>query len=346
MKSLARYAAANAVTRTMLSELLTRPDFEMIARSESVQAAWLALRKTSYEQWLPEDAPGEVLGIERILREVTAARFKRSGYTLRGKPLQVSRTLLARWELDNLEFALRLWHSKDTRLQSYLTFPSFVNDIPVYDIVEAETLEEIALILRNTPYFEPVSQSVKVYRERRSVFFVEIALERDYYAGLLDAVGELGGKDASEARRIVSAEVDLVNLSWLARLVEYYEVEPAAFRTYMIPGPSEISRRLAEPGVTLESLKSLRSSLLGDRLARGVEGDTQLDTIAMLEAIVSEVAVDAASRALAGYPFSIGCIFAFYLLKRIELKNLNTVFGGIALGMSDNEILDRLYGVR
>ena len=218
MKSLARYAAANAVTRTMLSELLTGADLENLARAESLHAAWLALRKTSYGQWIPEDHPEEVMGVERILREVTAARFKRSAHTLRGKPREVSTSLLARWELDNLQFALRLWHAKDTGLQAYLTFPSFVNDIAIYDIVEAETVEEIALILRNTPYFEAVSQSVKVYRDRRSVFFVEIALERDYYRRLLGAIDELGGNDATQAERIVSAEIDLINLSWLAVL--------------------------------------------------------------------------------------------------------------------------------
>jgi V/A-type H+-transporting ATPase subunit C len=346
MRSLARYATTNAVTRTMLSELLTAADLESIARSESVQSAWLALRKTPYERWVPEDPPGEVLAIERILREVTAARFRRSAHTLRGKPRQVSTALLARWDLDNLEFALRLWHSKDTSLQDYLTFPSFVNDIPIYDVVEAETLEEIALILRHTPYFEPVSSSVRMYREKNSIFFVEIVLERDYYERLLSVIRELGGKDAAQAQRIVSAEIDLVNLSWLARLVEYYEVEPASFQAYMIPAPSEISRRLAEPGVTTERLKDLRSRLVGERSAEGAEGTSHLDTIAMIEGMVSEAAVDTARSALAGYPFSIACVFAFYLLKRTELKNLNTVFGGKEIGVPDNEILSRLYGLR
>lgn len=346
MKSLARYAAANAVTRTMLSELLTRADLESVARAESLHAAWLTLRKTSYGQWLPEDHPGDVMGIERSLREVTAARFKRSAHTLRGKPREVSTSLLARWELDNLQFALRLWHAKDTSLQAYLTFPSFVSDIAIYDIVEAETVEEIALILRNTPYFEAVSRSVKVYRDRRSVFFVEIALERDYYRRLLGVIGELGGNDTTQAERIVSTEIDLVNLSWLARLVEYYEIEPAGFKTYMIPGPSQISRRLAGPGVTSGSLRELGAQLLGGHLGGVPESSSQLETIAMIESIVRELAVSAARSALAGYPFSIGCVFAFYLLKRTELKNLNTVFGGKALGISESEILARLYGLR
>ena len=56
--------------------------------------------------------------------------------------------------------------------------------------------------------------------------------------------------------------------------------------------------------------------------------------------------IDTARNILIGYPFSIGCVFAFYLLKRTELRNLNTVFAGRWLGADETEILNRLYGVR
>jgi vacuolar-type H+-ATPase subunit C/Vma6 len=346
MRSLARYATTNAITRTMLSELLTREDFESIIRSESVHGAWLALKKTAYEHWIPDDPPRDALGIEKILREVTARRFKRSAHALTGKPREVSTNLLTRWELDNLEFGLRLWHSHDTSLQEFLTYPSLVNDVPVYDITEAETIEEIALVLRHTPYFEPVSASVRIYREKHSIFFVEIALERDYYARLLDAIRGLGGTDARQAEKIVSAEIDMLNLSWLTRLIEYYEVQPVNFGEYVIPGPSEISRRLSQPDVTHESLRDLGSEFLGSPASFGTEGQSQLETIGLIESMVRESAVESARSALAGYPFSIGCVFAFYLLKRAELRNLQTVFGGKAIETPEDEILNRLYGLR
>jgi vacuolar-type H+-ATPase subunit C/Vma6 len=346
MRSLARYATTNAITRTMLSELLTRADFEAITRSESPEGTWLALRKTSYEDWIPEDPPGDVLGIEKILREATALRFKRSIHALRGKPHEVGTDLLARWEVDNLEFALRLWHGKDLSLQEYLTYPSLVNDVPVYDVTEAETLEEIALVLRLTPYFEPVSASVKTYRVKQSIFFVEIALERDYYTRLLGAIRGLGGKDAAQAEKIVSTEIDMLNLSWLMRLIEYHGIEPGSFHEFIIPAPTELSRNLGEPGLTLDRLKEIKSGLLPDHLLRESETAPQLDTLTLMESMVREMAVDTARTALAGFPFSIGCVFAFYLLKRSELRNLHTVFAGKALGAGEGDILNRLHGLR
>jgi vacuolar-type H+-ATPase subunit C/Vma6 len=346
MKSLARYATTNAITRTMLSELLSKGDFENIVRSEGIQGAWLSLRKTSYGDWIPEDSPTDVLAIDKILREVTAARFKRAIHALTGVPREVGTVLLSRWELDDLEFALRLWHSKDKGLADFLTFPSLVHDIPVYDVVDAETIEEIALLLRNTPYFEPLSISVSTYKEKKSIFFVEIALERDHYARLLKAATGLGGTDGAGARKIISAEIDVLNLSWLARLLEYYEVQPGAFNLYAIPGPSEISRRLSAPGLSAEVLKEIRMEFAAARMPGGVESESQLDSIALMEGLVREMAVEAARSSLAAYPFSIRCVFAFYLLKRTELANLQTVFGGKALGSPDSEIMNRLYGLR
>lgn len=346
MRSLARYATTNAITRTMLSELLTKADFESVIHGESVQGAWLALRRTPYQDWISEDPPGDILGIEKVLREVTASRFKRSIHALRGKPREVGTDLLARWEVDNLEFALRLWHGKDTSLQEFLTYPSFVTDVPVYDVAEAQTLEEIAVALRHTPYFEPVSASLKTYREKGSVFFVEMALERDYYSRLLDAVGELGRSDAPQAEKIVAAEIDMLNLSWLMRLVEYYDIQPAAFHQFMIAGPSEISRRLSDPALTSEGFAAIQSDLLTGQVPREGGAVSRVETIAFIESIVREMAVDVARKALAGFPFSIGCVFAFYLLKRAELQNLKTVFAGKAIGAGEDDILGRLYGLR
>ena len=346
MRSLARYATTNAITRTMLSELLTRRDFDSIISADSLQTAWLALRKTPYEVWVPEDFPGTVLGAEKILREVAARRFRRSIHALAGRPHEVGTLLLARWDLDNLEFALRLWYSKDTTLEEFLTYPSFVHDIPVYDVAEAETIEEIALLLSNTPYFEALSSSVKVYREKRSVFFVEVALERDYYRRLLKAIRDLGGKDTQQAEKIVSGEIDVLNLSWLTRLVEYHKIPPSDFSRFMIRGPSEMCRRLADVTATAETLTEIREGFLADRPA--VEGGevSALSTMSLMEGVIHEMAVDAARRLLSGYPFSIGCVFAFYLLKRIELKNLYSAFSGKALGSSQEEISARLLGLR
>jgi V/A-type H+-transporting ATPase subunit C len=330
----------------MLSELLSRKDFENIIRSETLDGAWLALRKTSYGEWTQADPPSDNAGVEKVLREATAARFKRAIRSLRGAPREVADMLLSRWDIDNLEFALRIWHGRDNTLQEYLTYPTFADDVQVHDIVEAETLEEVALILGNTPYFDPVRTSLRTYREKKSIFFVEMALERDYYERLLRAVRDLGGTDARQAMKVIGAEIDMINLSWLARMVDYYGIKVEQFHEYVIPGPSDVSQKLASPGLSDQDLKDIRGDFLGRRSPEEAEGFSQLEGVALIEGMLREMAVDAAHHSLAGYPFSIGCVFAFYLLKRLEFKNLQTVFVAKSIGAAAGDIGARLYGLR
>lgn len=345
MKSLARYAVANAVTRTMLSEFLNREDFEALVRAGSMEEAWAALGRTSYGDYVPEDIKADELAIEKALREVTAHRFRRATRHLRGKPAEVGKMLLARWELDNLEFALRLWHGGDSSLDEYITVPSFVHDIPLYEITSAGSIDEVALALRRTPYFEPVVASSAAYKTKGSIFYVEIALESDYYARLLEAIGALGGKDTSDGERMIASEIDRLNVSWLARLMQYYDVKGADAHEYMIRGPSPFSRRLADPEEAGSAFADITSEMLEGPAAAVGEKPLSLERLTVLERMVAEMGVTIARGLLAGYPFRITSTVAFYILSRVELRNLATVFVGKAHGLTDAAISQRLQGL-
>jgi len=345
MKSLARYAVANAVTRTMLSEFLTREDFDSLIRAASVEETLAALGRTSYGDYIPGDIKADELAIEKALREVTAHRFRRAARHLKGKPGDVGRILLARWELDNLEFALRLWQGKDSSLDQYITVPSFVHNIPLYEITAAESIDEVALALRHTPYFEPVVSSSRAYKTKGSIFYVEIALESDYYMRLLNAISALGGKDSYDGERIIASEIDGLNISWLARLVQYYDVRDSEVHEYMIPGPSPISKRLAAPGDSGSAFADITSDILADRPAVEGKAALSLDRLSLLERMVAEMGVSIARGLLAGYPFRITSTIAFYILDRLELKNLSTVFVGKARGLTEAAISQRLQGL-
>lgn len=345
MKSLARYAVTNAVSRAMLSDCLTREDFGAILRAGSVAEAWKALRKTAWGHGLAEDAKLDPLSLEKQLREWTAQRFSRSIKMLSGAPKAVGAVLLSRWELENLEFALRLWHGKDPSLEAFLSYPLFVHKIPVVEILAAESIDDVALALRHTPYAEPLSESTAQYKERHSIFYVEVALEKDYYRRLLKAVSDLGGRDAREGKKIVGADIDMLNLTWLARLLQYYDVPAPNLAEIMVPGPSPLSKELASTGLTPGTFDELSSRYLAGQLKTEGNNLSNLEQVSLLEYLVSEMAVKEARRMLVGFPFSITCVLSFYLLLRVELKNLIVLFAGKASGVSESAIVAHLYGL-
>lgn len=328
-----------------MSELLTREDFDSLIRAASIEEAWAALGRTSYGEHIPDDVKTDELAIEKALREVTAHRFRRAMRHLRGEPAAVGKILLGRWELDNLEFALRLWHGRDPSLDEYISYPSFVYNIPLYEITASESIDEVALALRHTPYFEPVVSSSKAYKTKGSIFYVELALESDYYVRLLAAISALGGRDSSDGERMIAPEIDRLNISWLARLVQYYHVSDAEVHEYMMPGPSSISKRLAAPGGAGEAFSDITSELLEGRPVSEGKAALSLDRLSLLERMVGEMGVATARGLLAGYPFRITSTIAFYILNRVELRNLATVFVGKAGGLTEAGISQRLQGL-
>jgi len=346
VRSLARYAVTNAVTRAMLPDLLTKQDFEAILRAGPVPEAWKALRKTAWGGWLAEDAPLDPMSVEKQLREGTAHRFNASIRMLKGAPKKVGALLLSRWELDSLEFALRLWHGKDPSLEAFLSCPPFVHGIPVIEIIRAQTLDEVTEALRHTPYVKPLHNSAARYQEKRSIFYVEVALEKDYYRRLLDAVKALGGIDAREGARIIGADIDLLNLAWLARLFQYYKIPAAEFPDVIVPGPSALSKELAQPAaLTPDAFNALSTRFLATRMTGEGRSLSSPEQVSLLEYLVSEMSVAEARRLLARFPFSITGIFSFYLLLRVELKNLVSLFAAKACGINEADISTRLYGL-
>ncbi|MCC6491005.1 MAG: V-type ATPase subunit [Candidatus Hydrogenedentes bacterium] len=344
MRTLTRYAETNVVTRAMLSALLTQHDFDALIRSSSVSEAWELLRKTEFGPLLPDGVPRDPLGLEQCLHSAAATRFQRSIRRLHGRASVVGDLLLSRWDLDNLEFVLRLWHGKEGDTPRLSSLSHFVHDIPFPVIGEAQSIKEVITALRGTPYASPLTDASSAYQEKHSVFYLETALERDHYRRLLAATAALGGADARTGMAIACAEIDMLNLAWIARQMQY-PLAPHDAATF-IPGPTELSRELSAPGLTAEKLAELGDKHLKKVLPGSDDARSGLQRIALLEEMLGEMAAASALRQFVRYPFTIGCVFSFYILVRLELKNLCAVFAGKAAGVGERDIEARIHGGR
>lgn len=345
MIALSRYCESNAVAHAILPRLLTREDYAALARGPTVQESWNTLRKTAYGAWLPEETAPDALGLERRLREVTAIWLHESTRRLHGRAAAVGRLLLARWELDHVQFSLRLWHGKDAHFEALLGFPLFLNQVAPVAMVSAESLEDLARVLEKTPYARPLRESAARYRQSGSILYPELALERDYYGRLLAAAGALGGSDGRTAVRLVSDEIDGLNVSWLSRLHAYHQVPEDRIGELLIPGPSPLSRQAGRPGADYEALAGPANALMAPYADLGGGHVPAADRAALLERALDELAIARARAGLRSYPFSIAGVFAFQRILRTELGNLCRVFTGKRFGVGNQELLDRIRGV-
>lgn len=332
MKSLSRYAVANTVVRARLSNLLTGRDFESIAQAGSLEDAWGVLTRTSYGEILPAWSGQSVYEIDALLHNASGRRFQDAARPLRDPAGGAGAILLSRWDLDVLEYALRLWHAGEPGPGNAGGYGTFVNSFSPDAVTALENLEDAVQLLKHTPFARPIQRASEDYAAKHSLFPVENALERDYYRRLFDALNRLGGQDGRDARAMIGAEVDLLNLACLARLLNYYDVIPEDFHAYVIPSGSPASKRLLQRGMSVENIFDLLTRAMAGVPGAAGPQPAPVEQISLLENALNEIMSASARRALVGYPFSFKSVLAFYILTRIELRALRSLIAAKNMG--------------
>ena len=346
MRALARYATTNVTVRAMRSTLVSAVEFDALARAPSLGAAWNFLKKTAFGAALPDVDWNRSQDAEQYIRHASAIQFQRSVRHLRGRPATVATMLLSRWDLDNLQTALRAWHGHDAEHGAHSPPGCYVHQIAFDHIAESNTIVEVAAALHGTPYAAPIIAASAEYEKAQSTFAIELTLEKDFYARLIDATAALGGADARDGLAILGAEIDLMNLAWIGRMLRAPQAPGIDVSNAVIPGPSKFSRSLAACGTSRDRLAQVSDDYVGRLMPHHDDMPSDVQHLALLEYAVADAAAALAQRQFERFPFRIACIYAFYLLTRLEMKNLIAVFAGKAAEMNESDIRKRLFAVR
>lgn len=314
MRPLARYARANTVARAKVSTMLSRTDLDTLEHAASFEEFWGLLRNTAYGAALPLWADQSAYEIDRQLHRVSGERFRSVARALSGKPGAVATLLLSRWDLDALKFALRLWHGGES-LSGDTSYACFVDAMPIDHLMTAENLGGVARALEGTPYARALLPTLRPYAAHRSLYYVEAALENDFYRRLGASVEALGGQEALEGKAMIEVETGLLNLSLLGRLLHYHDLSPEEAAAFTVGRGKTAS----------DDPLGVIQARLGQTALGVSEGAGPVDSLALLEHVLRESMSAAAYRALAGYPFSITTVLAVYFLIRLELKSLRSI---------------------
>ena len=137
-------------------------------------------------------------------------------------------------------------------------------------------------------------------------------------------------KDRSLALRLVGVEIDLQNINWIIRFKNFYDLPLEAVLAAIVPGGFNLDMVVMEELYVAQNvtsvlqgfvkrkypgLSTLLSSHLSDSTSR----------LLLIRRILEEIMKHEVQRILAGYPFTIGIILSYFVLKRNELKKIRTI---------------------
>lgn len=341
MVSIGTYGFINAKVRAMKSFLLTESIYRAMAAARSLDELFAVLLQTHFRNMVERVKFKEPLEIEQELVSEEIRRLRVIEKNSRGNLRQLVLLMLERYDGDKLKTLLRSWHQREGR-EPLVLREKIVYDFPVNAIVSAETLEEIVTLLEGTPFQKILSREASTYVERKSLFPLELAIDRDLFDRTWDATESLSRKDQRIARRLLGIEIDLRNIDWMGRFRRYYNVSTAEVGELLLPhgyrmGSDDV-RHIVSGGSVSKVLA---------RITRGVhsihrnEAEEGFDLYG-LERVLYQILLSEAGRALREFPFTIGSILGYLILLRIETKNVRTLLQAKLYGLSSEQAEDLL----
>ncbi len=325
MRELAAYSFINAKIRAMISFLISPGLFSRMLESEDIYKAIEILEESPYHKDAVKDIPKEIIDLRVIEKQFIRNDLEIYRKIHRSIPGKTEKELMGlfieKYELEQLKVALRIWNKKmPVNVNDFFLDEKISFYIDYKKIIYAPNIEEIILLLEDTPYRKPILNARGKFKERGSAFCLEAGMDMDYYQRILSCVESLSSRDQEIAKRVIGIEIDTENINWLIKMRKYYSLAAGDILEWVIPGGTRINKESIISLYTTDGLTKIVDSVALGPYARIKE--LIEENMSLIENFLHEVLLKEVKRALSGYPFTVGVILGYVVLKRNETKNI------------------------
>ena len=324
MTSIGTYALVNAKVRAMRSHFLDESQYRQLIESKSLRELWSLLGRSRYASLVEKvnyQEPAQV-EISFLLAEVQQLRQIRK--YCRKNTMEIINRLMERYDGEKLKIILRSWYRQGKGADAIFPEP-ILTDFPVQKLVGSKNIHEFILSLGNSVFQQVLVSAQRDFIETKSLFPLELAIDRHIYQRLLDMRSFLNRRDKHILGRLIGIEIDLKNLEWIGRFKKYYTLTSAQIADYLLPygyrlGVSQIRESLAGESISSILIQILRGMRVD--LPAEMEGEFALEA---LDQFLKDMLLREARRVFGEFPFSLGSILGYFYLMRLEMNNLRTL---------------------
>lgn len=257
------------------------------------------------------------------------------------RPLHgIARDLLLCWvrryELINLKSILRrrlLGLDGSKGEQGLLDLGALTNLAPMA-LIHIEDIAELLRSLEKTRYAEMGRLARVAYQEKRDPIDIETMLDRQYFVDLERQIRRFPVDEKHTLWLFFGTLFDHVNLVWLLRYRLHYRLPPAHVFLLLAPAGRHLTGERLQRLVQMEHLQEVVRNLpeeLSSKLAHA-------ETIGELENLLERELRDQAQFLLRRTVFNLARVFAFLLLREMQVRAIHGVVKGKQLALKQRLI--------
>jgi len=356
MSDLNKYAFINAKLRARISMLIPDDAFQNMIKAGSIEEALAHLRATPFA-FIEEiyKTSGDILQVEFELLKHEIAMYRDIHKYLHKQTGEFSNALLMGYEIENLKNALRISFEKNIKKNSdtpgshYLLYDPVIHTIDIDTIISAPSFDQIPAVLSGTPYAEIVTAHLEEIASKGTLFYLEVALDHFYYSNLLEAAKISGRQDREKIFRLIGVEIDLQNITWIIRFKDFYKLPVEQTLSLIIPSGFNLGKGAVRNAYTGQNIMPLVRDFTKkyhpalSALITATEVSDNQSKLQLIEHILEQIMLHETHKMLSGYPFTIGILLAYFMLKKNEIKKIKTILNAKLYGYAEERIRDLVH---
>lgn len=209
-------------------------------------------------------------------------------------------------------------------------------------LAEAESIPEIVERLENTLFGPALSDALDDYEDTGVLVPLENAIDRAFYADMLEGLPSDPDRAAQLYIRMLRAEIDFQNIRNALRLARSgADIDPG---TYYIPGgrlfdESELSQLVNNIDQLTEHISQ---STYGDDLKEALDNLETAESLIEFERALERALLEYADTLSNRYPLSVCPVIAYIRAKEREVDNIRAIARGKEAGLTGDEIEEEL----
>lgn len=329
------YGFINAKLRARISEMLPREWMMKMAGTRSLTEAVSMLDNTAYRSASEAyQRTGDLKLVEAEILKLERDDILTLERYLTPSAAELTTAMLLQYEIETVKNALRLWFMRTVAERSvegviaYVDSESVAHRFSTDHVLNADDETELVEAFSDTPYLHVIRDQVAEVIARRSLFPLEMALDRWYFEQVNTAVELLDRVDQSVAKRLLGIRIDMVNLHWIARIREYQDLPENVALGSLLPGGAAFDAGAIASIYRSDSPSQVIANLITGRYGgvTSMAGESDdIRRLTLLSSILQQVLLHEIHRVLGGYPFSVGVIVAYVFLRQNEARMIRTV---------------------
>lgn len=328
---LSKYGFLNAKIRSKIGNIISDKEFEELRSNKNYYEIIDFLKEREYIS--SEIKYKNIKNIEFELFSYLVGIYKEIYNYINERNLKkFIFKLMEKLEIENLKNILRLWYKKGSMqdLEPCIYKKKICYNIPVEKLLISEDIDEFSKYLSETPYSNYMKSGIDNFKQTNTLFSLEVSLDKGYFNEIFSSLSLLTKKDRSIVKKFFGFEIDIQNIIWLIRYKSYYNLDVQYAIENIIPFGRKFSNEFLTQLFLSEEMKEdfLKvftglPSYITEQFTQKIISELNLrKKIQLIEDILNQIVMKEIKNTLTGYPFTIGIIIVYLLLKWIEIKNI------------------------